>query len=732
MPRSRSSFHRPAPASPRPPGSAESPEPPPPDWSGAAPAREESITDAAERILFASNLEEKLRLFSPEASFGEAGGAPRIPPDRLEPGRPRELRFADLSLIKAPLPSVPALIDEENRGRLLHFFANHELLAAELMALALLRFPEAPAAFREGLARTLVEELKHTRWYLARMEACGVAFGQYPVSGFFWDAVSSMAEPIDYVSRLSLTFEQANLDYARHYAELFETVGDRRSAAILGRIYRDEISHVGYGLHWFRHWKEPGLSDWDALERRLAFPLSPSRAKGNRTEFNGEGRRAAGFGDDYIDRLELFERSKGRSPNVFYFNPEAEARIGASPLPYTPSRGGEALARDLELLCAFLARRDDVVLMRRPPSAGHRRRLLEHGFALPEIEALGPELSLTPASLLRERKIRRFVPWAKAPDLGRRFGVLAERCADAEGLRWSPPLRELFSKIEQREALAPWFGPSIPVRRAEDLAEAVASLAGDAPDSISSPAASLLLKRPYSAAGGGLLRLFPAELLALAARSFSKRSRREGGFLLEPWHERVFDFSVQYQIEKGGARFLGFVEQRLSPAGRYRGSLAMPRFCQGLPPELARCLATEALPLYDPEGGLAQAILRWTRQVGYEGPLGVDAYLHREAGLLKHRPVCEINPRYTMGRVALELRRLVASGHGLLLETVPATSSDEAGAEPVLERGRLCGGSLRLTEPAADATFAARVTAAKHRSALNSPGGSSTQLRARK
>ena len=38
---------------------------------------------------------------------------------------------------------------------MLHFFANHELLAIELIALALLRFPDADPGWRRGLAAIL-------------------------------------------------------------------------------------------------------------------------------------------------------------------------------------------------------------------------------------------------------------------------------------------------------------------------------------------------------------------------------------------------------------------------------------------------------------------------------------------------------------------------------------------------------------------------------------------------
>ena len=147
------------------------------------------------------------------------------------------------------------------------------------MALVLLKFPDAPKAFRRDILTTLKEEQFHTQWYLKRMADCGVDFGAFRLSGFFWDAISTMETPLDYVTRLSLTFEQANLDYSKHYAKILTEAGDPATGKILGRIYRDEIAHVGHGLKWFRRWKREGDSDWETFNRQLHFPLSPSRAK---------------------------------------------------------------------------------------------------------------------------------------------------------------------------------------------------------------------------------------------------------------------------------------------------------------------------------------------------------------------------------------------------------------------------------------------------------------------
>jgi uncharacterized ferritin-like protein (DUF455 family) len=355
------------------------------------------LREFAERVLFSSSLEEKLQ--SPSILTDMHPGSAIATP--TAPGRPQGLTFKATGTSRGEFPGTRHLEKNETRGRLLHFFANHELLATELMALVLLKFPEAPAAFRKGVLETLKDEQAHTRLYMERMKSCGIEFGAIPVSGYFWRAVSGMESPMDYVAGLSLTFEQANLDFARHFSNCFAEVGDTDSAKLLQKIYRDEIGHVAYGLKWFRRWKNPSESDWEAFCRQLKFPLSPARAKG--FSINVEGRKAAGLPVEFIENLNVFSQSKGRTPTVFVFNPLAEARL-AGGKGFSPNKLQSQLTRDLMNLPMFLCRQDDIVLVQRKPSVHFLSSLKEAGFTLPEfVEA---------AHSLSKRKLGGLRPWA--------------------------------------------------------------------------------------------------------------------------------------------------------------------------------------------------------------------------------------------------------------------------------------------------------------------------------
>ncbi|MEY4918367.1 MAG: hypothetical protein RL616_2280, partial [Verrucomicrobiota bacterium] len=319
------------------------------------------LRDFAEQVLFATTLEEKLR--APDSITDECPDTALITP--AAPSRPQNLIFKPHASGKSEFPGLHRLEQQSERGKLLHFFGNHELLATELMALVLLKFPDAPAAFRKGVYQTLKDEQEHTRLYMERMKSCGVELGDFPVSGYFWRCIAPMEHPIDYVAGLCLTFEQANLDFARQFSRSFATVGDADTAKLLEKIYRDEIGHVAYGLKWFRRWKNPSESDWEAFCHTLKFPLSPQRAKG--LSLNVEGRRAAGLDAEFIAELNVYSQSKGRTPSVYVFNPFAEGRI-AEGKTFNPTKHQAQLARDLENLPQFLCRQDDIVLVNQKPS----------------------------------------------------------------------------------------------------------------------------------------------------------------------------------------------------------------------------------------------------------------------------------------------------------------------------------------------------------------------------
>jgi uncharacterized ferritin-like protein (DUF455 family) len=223
------------------------------------------------------------------------------------------------------LPRPGQLSDPEHRKRCLSRFAHHELMAVELFAWALLRWPSLPQALRRGLLSALVDEQRHCRLYLERLEAHGGHFETDDHSGYFWRQVPVIADspagPRAFLAAVGLTLEQANLDFTLTYRDGFAEAGDLESARVCQLVHDEEIVHVALAAHWMKRLGEledsnaPDSSDANQtdLDRYLAavpFPLGPARAKGRR--FEVAPRRRAGLSEALIDHVRAARSTQER------------------------------------------------------------------------------------------------------------------------------------------------------------------------------------------------------------------------------------------------------------------------------------------------------------------------------------------------------------------------------------------------------------------------------------
>jgi uncharacterized ferritin-like protein (DUF455 family) len=263
----------------------------------------------AQSIVLADTLDGKLvqaSSFATELDDSSPGASLRL----TAPGRPASLALEPRR--KVVVPPIAGMRDPAQRARILHALANHELQAIELFAWAILAFPDTPARFRLGLLAILGEEQRHLQLYIDRLAAHGVAFGDHPVTGHFWNKLDDYATPLAFVCAMGLTFENANLDFAGEYAAAARAAGDEATAAALDIVHADEIRHVRFAWRWLRA-LAPDREPWAAYLENLRFPLSPARARGK--SFNRAARTAAGLDESFIQALEAIEpRRPGGGP----------------------------------------------------------------------------------------------------------------------------------------------------------------------------------------------------------------------------------------------------------------------------------------------------------------------------------------------------------------------------------------------------------------------------------
>ena len=257
----------------------------------------QSLREFCKNVLLRGDLEAKL---APPRSLDDT-----VPGPPLALGNP--VRDPDLALCteSEPLPRPGALSDPEARATCLARFAHHELMAVELFAWALLRWPEVDPALRQAWLRVLADEQTHCRLYLERLYAHGSSLSKHRLSDYFWKQLPAIAAspqgPRAFLAAMGLTLEQANLDFSLVYRDAFRNAGDEESARVCERVHEDEIRHVRSAGTWIARLTEPGRDDLDAYLEAVPFPLSAARAKGRR--FDVSSRRSAGLSDRFIEHV---------------------------------------------------------------------------------------------------------------------------------------------------------------------------------------------------------------------------------------------------------------------------------------------------------------------------------------------------------------------------------------------------------------------------------------------
>ena len=601
------------------------------------------IADFARQLLFNPDLLQKLQ--APGVLTDERRGSGLVVP--AAPARCQSLEFKARG--GSPAPAFPSLRDLEQpsrRAMVLHFFANHELLAMELMALALLRFPDAPPKFRRALAAVIQEEQQHLRLYKSRMEELGMGFGAVPVSRFFWDVMADTPSPLTFVTQMALTLEQANLDYSLYFLQLFRQLGDTATAKVLEVVYQEETGHVAHGVAWFNAWRpDDGTSDWTAYKKLLPASLTPARAKG--LGFHPEARRAAGLSEEFIQELQVYSHSKGRPPNVYWFNPDCEAEVAAALRGQAVGAENKAVSQirgDLAGLMAFIATPQDVVMVAQPPTSGFLATLSTLGFTPPQF--------VTAAQDLRGRLLGRFAPWGQSK--------AAIDYGQSMGLNWQTPLGQapdarLFAKTWAKalsveagfEPLNAGLGGTVCLDLKGAQAEVAARL-------IHGP---VVIKAAYGTAGRHMQRVQPNVGLTANQRQWlAGILARQGAVIIEPWRQRVVDLSVQINVANGLQPILGITRFLTDERGQYAGHV-LGRKLSRLDPTLLRTYHEQDFP-----GRLLQVAATVSTRLaaaGYVGPAGIDALIYKTDEGYHLYPLVEINPRFTMGRIAVELDRRV-------------------------------------------------------------------------
>jgi uncharacterized ferritin-like protein (DUF455 family) len=224
----------------------------------------------------------------------------------VAPGRPpmRPARPARPPLLPPrAMPKRKAGGSSEKRVALLHALAHIELNAIDLAWDMIARFGTArtPGAFFEDWVKVGEEEAIHFSLLRDRLGELGAEYGDLPAHDGLWMAAEETA--YDLLARLAivpLVLEARGLDVTPATTAQFRSAGDEPSAAILERIYQDEIGHVAAGMRWFHHFAEAaGLDPKQAWQERVRRHFKGTL----KPPFNDAARSDAGFDPEFYRPL---------------------------------------------------------------------------------------------------------------------------------------------------------------------------------------------------------------------------------------------------------------------------------------------------------------------------------------------------------------------------------------------------------------------------------------------
>ncbi len=330
-----------------------------------------------------------------------------------------------------------------------------------------------------------------------------------------------------------------------------------------------------------------------------------------------------------------------------------------------------------------LAKQDDVVLVRRMPSRGFRKQLIDVGLHLPQFVPLGER------SKLEVRKLHDFLPWAWTPKNHLVAQPLVASAYHAPAA-WREESRDLFRKSwganclmqwlcesQRRNDLPNWFSPvdcaGIPVYTASEVPVALAEL--------DERGYSMAIFKPDLAASGrGQRRMSCREPLAAHDESWLRsmfqsaansshvgdtESARSPIGIVEPELDRLIDLSFLWFMPQDNQKpnFLGWTRPLVTVGRRYAGTR--------LGSALSDCSDRLKQFILADRASRIQAIVDWlepriTSELAarnFTGYFGVDSIVSQnDSGQLIVKPLVELNPRTTMGHVALRLEKHLAPG----------------------------------------------------------------------
>lgn len=336
---------------------------------------------------------------------------------------------------------------------------------------------------------------------------------------------------------------------------------------------------------------------------------------------------------------------KTLNKRLYYFNPGHETAIQSGMIHYTPTASVRKMTTDLALLPLWYGQNNDYILIDGSvdPSVFFK--------SLPDV--LRPSMTPITALTFQTGTFAEAIeasPWGLSPQCIHLFNTL--RTENNQLI--IPVWKKEYMQFTARQTAATYLklmqrkNPEFRILQlphfCKDINEVQQYIANNTPP--------FILKMPYSSSGRGLYWITANHIDQLAGQWIRGAIRKQGVVSIEPALNKVCDFAMEFESDgKGNIKYAGLSVFNTLKKGAFSGNLLGSQ--QTLEKELTKYVPKEQLSEIQ---DTIRIIL--SEQLGriYKGHFGIDMLIyHDKNDSFAIHPFIELNLRYTMGLVAIQL-----------------------------------------------------------------------------
>jgi hypothetical protein len=403
-------------------------------------------------------------------------------------------------------------------------------------------------------------------------------------------------------------------------------------------------------------------------------------------------------------------------PDIYLFNPTCEYAVANGKTSWQPNRLLQKMEADLGFLSLYLANKNDFILVNRMPSAEFLKRVSALKPGLPDFITKDEIKKPTFPAF----KINSLKPWGWSPAAHKLLSPLKAHCAEgfqkSPVFNWTNEHKEIYSK---RFALKILCRLTNTIKTDYAISEDQIPVICKSQDEVESQLSkweNIMVKAPWSSSGRGLQSVTKTPVHVKVWEKINGIIKEQGFVMVEPYLNKVLDFSFQFELKNKKLKFLGISNFSTDKKGQYQGN-----YLNGLPDNISENIRMfQKKAISDILPNLIPILENSELAVLYEGNFSVDTLTYATINNeLKINPCLEINVRQNMGLLSLQLEKLLVNNRKAVFRTFydPGKSLKTFVAEmeekhPLRISGnQLDAGFFPLTEVSDDRLFGAYLLA---------------------